>query len=107
MVGVSIALLTPGEEETQKRLEDTMIVGPGGTQAPRAWSWKSGRESVERKRKFGEEAVSSSIESADESCSVEPVMYSTRWPGKSAKTSGSTAHHRAWILPSGLISHSC
>jgi sorting and assembly machinery component 37 len=44
--------------EDRKRVEEVMIVGPGGTVAPRAWSgWRAGREAEERKQKFGEEEV--------------------------------------------------
>jgi hypothetical protein len=45
--------------EDRKRLEETMVVGPGGTVAPRVWSgWRAGREAEERRQKFGEEEVS-------------------------------------------------
>jgi hypothetical protein len=43
----------------RKKLEDSVVVAPGGTKTERAWSgWSSGREVAERQRKFGEEAVS-------------------------------------------------
>lgn len=46
-------------EAARKKLEDTIVVAPGGTKTERAWSgWRSGREAAERQRKFGEEAVS-------------------------------------------------
>ncbi|WOO81215.1 Metaxin-1 [Vanrija pseudolonga] len=45
-------------EEDRKRLEDSFVVGPGGTKTDRAWSgWNSGRETAERQRKFGEETI--------------------------------------------------
>jgi len=44
--------------EDRKRLDESMVVGPGGTVAPRAWSgWRSGREVEERRQKRGEEEV--------------------------------------------------
>jgi sorting and assembly machinery component 37 len=44
------------QKRTGKRLEDSFVVGPGGTKTDRAWSgWNSGRETAERQRKFGEE----------------------------------------------------
>lgn len=58
--GIIVVITNPGEaaDEDRKRLEDTVVVGPGGTQAPRAWSgWRSGKETADRQRKFGEEAV--------------------------------------------------
>ncbi|KAL1411381.1 hypothetical protein Q8F55_002337 [Vanrija albida] len=45
-------------EEDQKRLEESFVIGPGGTKTDRAWSgWRAGREAAERKRKFGEETI--------------------------------------------------
>lgn len=45
-------------EEDKKRLEEAFVVGPGGTQAPRAWSgFNSAREKEARKRKYGEQQV--------------------------------------------------
>ncbi|BEI85533.1 hypothetical protein CcaverHIS002_0509340 [Cutaneotrichosporon cavernicola] len=42
----------------RKKLEDSVVVAPGGTQTQRAWSgFRSGREVAERQRKFGEEAL--------------------------------------------------
>jgi len=46
-------------EEDRKRLEESIIVAPGGTKTERKWSgWNAGREAAERSRKFGEEKVS-------------------------------------------------
>lgn len=53
--------LTTGDDTdvARKKLEDSIVVAPGGTKTDRAWSgWRSGRETAERQRKFGEEAVS-------------------------------------------------
>ena len=49
----------PGDsaEEDQKRFDETFIVGPGGTLAPRQWSWRSGIESEKRKKEWGEQDV--------------------------------------------------
>lgn len=53
-------LMAADDSDVQrKKLEDSVVVAPGGTKTPRAWSgWGSGREVAERQRKFGEEAVS-------------------------------------------------
>lgn len=46
-------------DEDRKRLEDSIVVTPGGTKVQRGWAgWRSGRENAERTRKFGEEKVS-------------------------------------------------
>lgn len=45
-------------DEDRKRLEDTVIVAPGGTKTERKWSgWNAGRLQAERSRQFGEEKV--------------------------------------------------
>lgn len=39
-------------------LDESFIVGPAGTKAPRAWSgWRSGREAEKRQRLRGEEEL--------------------------------------------------
>lgn len=46
------------KEEDQKRLDESFVVGPGGTKVPRKWSgWHAGKEIAERRRKFGEQEL--------------------------------------------------
>ncbi|GMK55206.1 hypothetical protein CspeluHIS016_0202620 [Cutaneotrichosporon spelunceum] len=45
-------------DEKRKKLEDSVVVAPGGTKTERVWSgFGSGREKAEQQRKFGEEAL--------------------------------------------------
>ena len=55
-------VVEPGDlaEEDQKRLEELYVTAPGGTTVPRAWSgWNAGRQFEDRRRKIGEDEVSS------------------------------------------------
>lgn len=47
------------EAEDQKRLDETFVTGPGGTQALRAWSgWRAGRVLDENRKRLGQDEVS-------------------------------------------------
>lgn len=54
-------------DEDRKRLEESIVVAPGGTKTERKWSgWHAGREAAERTRLFGEEKIRVRVKAAFE-----------------------------------------